>query len=141
MSDDLPLPIRQAQKKLLTELKEAKEAKQEAYIRFPATLIVNGEPIRSVDPLTLEFRDGHLGRQPASYSDVTRRDQHSQRGSPSRQPAPYSDVTRREQLSHRGTPRRRNQMDDLGWTTQGRGRDHGGRRNEHAGRGGDRDFR
>ena len=116
MSDDLPYPIRQAQKKLVPELKEAKESKHEAFIRFPATLYVNGQPVRSVDPLTMEMRDG-----------------------PPLSAHPQATTAGRGQNSSQGGQFGRIQPAEDGWRVQGRGRGGHGERGRFQGRGGNRD--
>ena len=49
ISDDLPISVRQAQHELLDDLHEAKRQKKDAFIRFPATLVVDGKPVRTVE--------------------------------------------------------------------------------------------
>ena len=115
MSDDLPYPIRQAQKKLVPELKEAKESKFEAFIRFPATLYVNGQPVRHVDPLTMEMRDG-----------------------PPLSAHPQATPAGREHNSGQGGQFGRSQPAEDGWRFQGRGRGRHGERGMFQGRGGNR---
>lgn len=54
VSDDLPQPIRNARKCLVPQLIEKKKAGMDAYIRYPATLVVNGEVVRTepIQPFT-----------------------------------------------------------------------------------------
>ena len=73
MADDLPVLVREAQKSLLSDLKEARSDERDAYIRFPASLVIDGKVVKSVDPLTLKMahnrRRDHQSSE-ASYSDV-----------------------------------------------------------------------
>lgn len=64
IADDLPGPIRDAQRSLLPELKQAKDDHQKAYIRFPASLVINGEVVKSVNPI--EFVAAERQRSEAS---------------------------------------------------------------------------
>ena len=54
VSDDLPQPIRIARKCLIQQLKDEKKAGHAVYIRYPATLMVNGEAVRTepIQPVT-----------------------------------------------------------------------------------------
>ena len=47
MSDDLPQQIRMARKELVSQMMDEKRAGHDAWIKYPATLVVNGETVRT----------------------------------------------------------------------------------------------
>ena len=54
LTEDLPFPIRQAQKQLVPEMQAAKQARKRAWISYPARLIIEGREVRSIRP-TMNF--------------------------------------------------------------------------------------
>lgn len=52
VTDDLPFAIRNAQKQLIPRLNAAKQHTHDVFIRFPATLVVDGYDIQTVKPVT-----------------------------------------------------------------------------------------
>ena len=52
VTDDLPFAIRMAQKQLVPRLNAAKQHTNNCYIRFPATLVVDGYDVQTVKPVT-----------------------------------------------------------------------------------------
>ena len=50
VTDDLPREIREARQKLLPELNEVKRAGRQAWLAYPARLIVEGKEVKSVRP-------------------------------------------------------------------------------------------
>ena len=62
VSDDLPQPIRNARKCLIQQLKDEKNAGHAVYIRYPATLMVNGEAVRTepIQPVTRQVPSAAL---------------------------------------------------------------------------------
>ena len=57
VGDDLPIAVREAQKQLYAECKAARDDKKDAFIAYPARLVVDGREIRSVKPTLV--RPGH----------------------------------------------------------------------------------
>lgn len=52
MTDDFPLAVRQARKQLAGDLSDARRSSTDAYIRYPAVLVVDGVIQRTVDPVS-----------------------------------------------------------------------------------------
>ena len=71
VADDLPEAVREARKLILEDMKRAKQAKKEAWLSYPAKLIVNNVLVKSVDIVTHEitvhdnqYTSAHQGRSP-----------------------------------------------------------------------------
>ena len=77
IADDLPGPIRDAQKLLLPELKQAKLETKEAFIRFPAKLVINGKVVRSINPLDLDASDRQNTEPPSNRRAAGQQDRNA----------------------------------------------------------------
>ena len=56
--EDHPFPVREARRKLVPELVAAKQAGRQAWIAFPARLLVDGREVRAIKPGTGERSEG-----------------------------------------------------------------------------------
>lgn len=74
-NEDLPLEIRLARQTLQEEVREAKAKGHQAWVAYPARLVVNGQTVRTVDPSsTNSAHSPRNGVRPGvSYSDAASR--------------------------------------------------------------------
>ena len=137
VTDDLPHPIREARKDLRPELTRAREENRDAFISFPARLIVDGSLVREIRPRLVQ--DSRRVERPDSQTAANPADHNAWRGvRQSQQPGGSTPVSGQPRGQHGGgtadSGQRRGQPSGRG---QSRGQ-HGGRgvaRGQHGGRG------
>ena len=62
ITEDLPVEIREARKKLVPTMLKLREQKREAFIVYPARLIVDGKLHQAVSPASMDARSSGQGQ-------------------------------------------------------------------------------